>query len=237
VQPRRRTTVVVYGGRCFTRSRAPRPQTVSTRVALRRFRQAIWYEAEYGRFCCPTLSGNGRCLPVPRYCPPSTACGRIRSLAPRPSMSGRCASELHWSIGCSRSTRSRATNTCTSTRRLGLLSYVSDTRSDTYEAGDAGSRHGGRVGDSRGWRQRGQRRRAARSIVSPLVLLVAVAVDVVALVDDGRAADADVVLVVITSEARCPTGQTAPNPIGCGPAIALTLLSLPTYRGRDHVPV
>ena len=50
MQPRRRTTVVVYGGRCFTRSRAPRPQTVSTRVALRRFRQAIWYESEYGRF-------------------------------------------------------------------------------------------------------------------------------------------------------------------------------------------
>jgi hypothetical protein len=28
-------------------------------------------------------------------------------------------------------------------------------------------------------------------------------------------------LVVITSEARYPTGQTAPNQIGCGPAIAV----------------
>jgi hypothetical protein len=63
--------------------------------------------------------------------------------------------------------------------------------------------------------------RTTRPLERDHLQLVAVAVDVRGPGDDGRVADVNVVLVVITSEARYPTGQTAPDQIGCGPAIAV----------------
>jgi len=63
--------------------------------------------------------------------------------------------------------------------------------------------------------------RTTRPLERDHLLLVAVAVDVVALVTTAAWPMSNVMLVVITSEARYPTGQTAPNQIGCGPAIAV----------------
>jgi hypothetical protein len=54
-------------------------------------------------------------------------------------------------------------------------------------------------------------------VVMPVLLVVVV----VALVNEGRVADVDVVLVFVIADARYPRGRQAPDQIGCGPAMAV----------------